>query len=265
MRGPEHGFTLVELSIVLVIVGLIAGGVLVAQSMIAAANVAATVKQIQQFDAGVENFRTKYNSLPGDSTLFGGDGDGIITRSNFSAGVDGVDFFECEIANFWAETFPDQYAASPCPGPVPPATKGAGKNVPLSRLGSNGSFFIASASASSSTSAYANPSIPQNYYAIFSGAHFQASNQYIFYAPSTEFALKPVEALSLDTKMDDGRPDQGAVISGSVSSAPDPGVTGGLFTAPLSGCSTGPTYNVGTSGYQCTPVIRIGAQTGDSQ
>ena len=43
----ERGFTLIELSIVLVIIGLIVGGVLVGQDLIRAAQVRATISQIE--------------------------------------------------------------------------------------------------------------------------------------------------------------------------------------------------------------------------
>src|SRR5476649_103906 len=75
----KRGFTLVELSIVLVIIGLLIGGILVAQSMTETARIVAVAAQIQQFDAGVESFKAKYNALPGDAQQFGGNGDGLVT------------------------------------------------------------------------------------------------------------------------------------------------------------------------------------------
>lgn len=66
----KKGFTLVELSIVLVIIGLLIGGILVGQSLIESAKINMQVKQISQFDIAVTNFITKYNSMPGDSPYF---------------------------------------------------------------------------------------------------------------------------------------------------------------------------------------------------
>ena len=60
-------FTLIELSIVLVIIGLIVGGVLVGQDLIAAATLRAQITQIERFNTAVNTFRAKYdNNLPGD-------------------------------------------------------------------------------------------------------------------------------------------------------------------------------------------------------
>src|SRR4051812_16635172 len=62
----NYGFTLIELSIVLVIIGLIVGGILVGQDLIKAAQIRATVSQIEKYQAAVNTFKAKYNYLPGD-------------------------------------------------------------------------------------------------------------------------------------------------------------------------------------------------------
>ncbi len=62
----QAGFTLIELSIVLVIIGLIVGGVLVGQDLIKAAEIRATISQYEKYNAAMNTFRTKYNGMPGD-------------------------------------------------------------------------------------------------------------------------------------------------------------------------------------------------------
>jgi prepilin-type N-terminal cleavage/methylation domain-containing protein len=64
--GRMQGFTLIELSIVLVIIGLIVGGVLVGQDLIRAAEVRATISQIEKYNTAANTFLGKYGYLPGD-------------------------------------------------------------------------------------------------------------------------------------------------------------------------------------------------------
>jgi len=65
----NKGFTLIELSIVLVIIGLLTGGVLVGRELIKAAQLRSFIKQYANFETAVMTFRGKYNGIPGDITL----------------------------------------------------------------------------------------------------------------------------------------------------------------------------------------------------
>lgn len=62
----KSGFTLIELSIVLVIIGLIVGGILIGQDLIRAAVIRGAARDIESINSAVNTFRTKYNCLPGD-------------------------------------------------------------------------------------------------------------------------------------------------------------------------------------------------------
>ncbi len=88
----QSGFTLVELAIVMVIIGLLIGGILKGQELIVTARVNKTITQIKGYTAAANLFREKYNSLPGDSqnakmqipgcdtsaSCFSGDGNGVL-------------------------------------------------------------------------------------------------------------------------------------------------------------------------------------------
>jgi prepilin-type N-terminal cleavage/methylation domain-containing protein len=93
MRSPrQQGFTLVELSIVLVIVGLILGGVMVGRSMIRSSQVGKIGQDLQAYEAATQMFIDKYQGLPGDMTnattfwtgAVNGNGDGLINVSDES-------------------------------------------------------------------------------------------------------------------------------------------------------------------------------------
>jgi prepilin-type N-terminal cleavage/methylation domain-containing protein len=62
----KAGFTLVELSIVLVIIGLLVGGVMVGRDLIKASEIRAQISQIEQFKTATNTFKVKYGYLPGD-------------------------------------------------------------------------------------------------------------------------------------------------------------------------------------------------------
>jgi prepilin-type N-terminal cleavage/methylation domain-containing protein len=76
----QAGFTLVEIAIVMVIIGLLIGGVLKGQAMIQNAKVKRVVKQADEIRAAVMTFYDKYGAYPGDENQAaippGNDGEG---------------------------------------------------------------------------------------------------------------------------------------------------------------------------------------------
>lgn len=66
----QKGFTLIELAIVLVIIGLLIGGILAGRSIISSAKVSKMVKELGQHEVAVNNFYTNYRYYPGDAPMF---------------------------------------------------------------------------------------------------------------------------------------------------------------------------------------------------
>ena len=95
MRNRQGGFTLIEIAIVLVIIGLLLGGVLKGQELITGARVRNFIQQQDGIKAAYFGFLDRYRALPGDysqastnipslgtvcttGTPGNGDGDGTI-------------------------------------------------------------------------------------------------------------------------------------------------------------------------------------------
>lgn len=68
-RKDQAGFTLVEIAIVMVIIGLLIGGVLKGQAMIENAKVKRVIKQADELRAAIMTFYDKYGVYPGDENL----------------------------------------------------------------------------------------------------------------------------------------------------------------------------------------------------
>lgn len=66
MRRQQSGFTLVEIAIVLVIIGLLLGGVLKGQELINQAKVKNIANDINGIGAAVYAYQDRYKALPGD-------------------------------------------------------------------------------------------------------------------------------------------------------------------------------------------------------
>ena len=86
MRSKQSGFTLVEIAIVLVIIGLLLGGVLKGQELINSAKIKNVANDLNGIAAGVYAYQDRYKTFPGDdgaalarwSTTFNGNKDGVV-------------------------------------------------------------------------------------------------------------------------------------------------------------------------------------------
>jgi prepilin-type N-terminal cleavage/methylation domain-containing protein len=68
MKNNQKGFTLVEIAIVLVIIGLLLGGVLKGQELINSAKVKNMVNDFRTTSALVYGYQDRFKSFPGDQT-----------------------------------------------------------------------------------------------------------------------------------------------------------------------------------------------------
>lgn len=104
MKKTQTGFTLIELAIVLVIIGLLLGGVLKGQELINSAKVKNMANDFRNVPVYIYGYQDKYKALPGDdlqatahngSTTVG-DGDGKIEGvwNSTDAGVESLKFWE---------------------------------------------------------------------------------------------------------------------------------------------------------------------------
>ena len=110
-NSTEAGFTLVEIAIVLVIIGLLLGGVLKGQEMITQAKIKNAINDFNGVTVAVTSYQDRYRFLPGDDPNADtrwtvqapakGDGNGVIA-GKYNATVAGAAPVTAEESNlFW--------------------------------------------------------------------------------------------------------------------------------------------------------------------
>ncbi len=204
----QAGFTLVELAVVMIIIGLLIGGVLKGQELINNAQIASTVAQVKGVDAATTTFRDMYSAFPGDMlrpvdrlpncTTIGacatpGDGNGRLNGVPSAVpGTEGQRFFVHLAA---ADVFT---GVNPAGG-----TTGWGGIYPESKVG--GGFFP------SYTSGVTGADFVDNSTSAL-GGHYLTLTLTPSAAPAAGTGpLSPNQAFRMDSKIDDGNPATGGV------------------------------------------------------
>jgi prepilin-type N-terminal cleavage/methylation domain-containing protein len=128
----SHGFSLVEVSIVMVIIGLVLGGVIVGKEMITTAQLRASVSQIESYKTATITFKNKYACLPGDCasavSIGLGSSGGAGDNGNGNSRVEGYVVAlldEREAYNFWYHLSQAKLISGSYPGytgPIAPVT-----------------------------------------------------------------------------------------------------------------------------------------------
>jgi prepilin-type N-terminal cleavage/methylation domain-containing protein len=231
----DDGFTLLELSIVLVIVGLLAAGILVGSDLIAAARIRAEITRLTSYEVAFRTFKVKYDGIPGDFDKAGeipnvpsghyGNGDGLLD-----------DTYNAEAILVWehlskAGLIEGAYSGTSYPRnpSYDPATDTCGADLcPPSTLGGHVSHFM---NGLYSTWGY------EGFQLYNTGYTLSDNNVGIITLSDNDVGnireqgkLTVVQAQGIDAKADDGKADTGRVVTINAGFASDTCVSGDFGT-----------------------------------
>ncbi|MBL8642491.1 MAG: prepilin-type N-terminal cleavage/methylation domain-containing protein [Rhodospirillaceae bacterium] len=231
----ERGFTLIEMSIVLIIIGLIIGGILKGQELIESARQKNYISQTDSVKAGVNSFIDRFRAFPGDygssavcAVCVSGNGDGILQAAAANAGaIAAINGVTGENYEFWNMLVGAGFIGGGSSSPVATGALGFSGGTVISPLpqaafpqsGLTVAYGTHQGGASSAGSLLAN----------WIRAHKFASNGQV---ADAQAIVAPVRALQLDTKYDDAQPQTGRIrTSGLDTTNCGTAGTGGAYTA----------------------------------
>ncbi|PZP85192.1 MAG: hypothetical protein DI582_06735 [Azospirillum brasilense] len=234
----RHAFSLVELSIVLVILGLLTGGILGGQALIRAAELRSVSTDVAKYRTAMATFRDKYLQNPGDitnATQFWGAADGGDGIGSDCRGAETLDQRTCngngdgligahpdlEYARLWqhlsnAGIIEGRYIGTGASYVTSCTVSSPGCLYPGSKLGGNSLWMISRV----------EPTYGYTY------SYYDNKNALLLTSSVTSpilgGTLKPEDAYNIDMKMDDGKPGTGTIMNSR---------TGQCDTSPINSTS----------------------------
>lgn len=256
IRQTEGGFTLVELAIVMIIIGLLIGGILKGQELITNARVSSTVAQVKAVESGIGGFRDKYAALPGDvrgastrlpscaaglcatDPAVGTGGDGVISNTG-PASDPGLAVGRTTESGL---AFIHLAAAGMIGGVQSTATAvGAGASNPTTPLG--GAWTMGTTTGAAATGVV----LPTG---LASGVYIETTPAVAAAVPATDAqVMTPSSAANIDRKLDDGLPNTGNVRAVGHAT---PAATTCTSTATAAGV-----YNESLGGTVCGVIAKV--------
>lgn len=218
-KNKQKGFTLIELSIVLVIVGLIVGGVLVSIDMIRAAKFRQIATDQEKYRTAAMTFKLKYNCLAGDcknADQFWGTycqkqgqtntpckGNGNKKLSSFTPG-DGAGGHAAEVYMFWRHLYLADMIEQEVTGACYGARCGAVNGINIPKTAFDVGMYIINDQKSS------NRLLVYNYGTTAQFGWYSWGALYSRYDVNP-WSVK--ETRQYDEKFDDGAPTTGAIVA----------------------------------------------------
>lgn len=198
-----HGFTLIELSIVLVIIGLLAGGILVGNDLIKAAEIRGTISQMEKFNTAAQTFKLKYNYLPGDIPVNEAGAFGFFQLNTCPRCGNGIIDAPTESYIFWqhlseAKLIEGAYGQNPN-NPLRPED-----GLPTSTPAGYEKLFLPEAK------------IPNIFFYVWPTWRFSTTDGSPFDLRNNDYGIHditPIVAYTIDGKIDDGKPNTGKIIN----------------------------------------------------
>ncbi len=208
----RQAFTLIEMSVVLVIIGLIVGGIMVGREIVHASEINSILADATRIRTAMMTFQLKYKALPGDmpnATSYWGaatgcpDGTNGTCNGNGDSNIDTGTWWtsNSEFYRFWQHLslsgmMPGNYTGVTNSTSAASSAVIIGTNMMPNKM--NGMFGAYSASDT---------------------FHLQTNVIGTWGSDPTQMSFSPADAKTLDSKADDGRPGTGVVTTNVASTA----------------------------------------------
>ncbi len=217
------GFSLLELAISLVVLGLIVGAILFGQSLVHTSALQQAATEVQEYQAKILQFEQRFLSLPGDmpdaSNYFGGvngNGDRRIAHANGADAEEFIGWQHLQLAGYLDQQFSGGLVSL-----AHSLGSAAGSTVPPSQLSGGYRLF------------FYNDAGPNMFYTglAITNEHLLAFANLNSVGYLEAPVLNGDDALALESKLDDGTPDGGNILASQGSDAANSCFIGSSYTA----------------------------------